>query len=115
MCDTLGLIPRCRQHPGVNQVSTLPPKRNSQSVRFTQTILQKKSKSSGPSLAGTAESRPQTPLSEASGRQSALGRSPRLVRAGSRILDKLQFFEERRRSLELLAGQARPSDEGSTP
>uniref|UniRef100_A0A8B9YBZ0 Ig-like domain-containing protein n=1 Tax=Bos mutus grunniens TaxID=30521 RepID=A0A8B9YBZ0_BOSMU len=60
----------------------------------------KKSKSSGPSLAGTAESRPQTPLSEASGRQSALGRSPRLVRAGSRILDKLQFFEERRRSLE---------------
>uniref|UniRef100_A0A481AXA4 Striated muscle preferentially expressed protein kinase n=1 Tax=Sus scrofa TaxID=9823 RepID=A0A481AXA4_PIG len=60
----------------------------------------KKSKSSGSSLAGTAESRPQTPLSEASGRQSALGRSPRLVRAGSRILDKLQFFEERRRSLE---------------
>uniref|UniRef100_A0A2R9ADV3 Striated muscle enriched protein kinase n=1 Tax=Pan paniscus TaxID=9597 RepID=A0A2R9ADV3_PANPA len=54
----------------------------------------KKSKSSGPSLAGT------TPLSEASGRLSALGRSPRLVRAGSRILDKLQFFEERRRSLE---------------
>ncbi|XP_077874191.1 striated muscle preferentially expressed protein kinase isoform X9 [Ictidomys tridecemlineatus] len=60
----------------------------------------KKSKSSGPSLAGTTESRPQTPLSEASGRLSALGRSPRLVRAGSRILDKLQFFEERRRSLE---------------
>ncbi|KAM6178636.1 striated muscle preferentially expressed protein kinase isoform 3-T3 [Rhynchocyon petersi] len=60
----------------------------------------RKSKSSGPSLAGTAESRPQTPLSEASGRLSALGRSPRLVRAGSRILDKLQFFEERRRSLE---------------
>ncbi|KAM4870415.1 striated muscle preferentially expressed protein kinase isoform X2 [Urocitellus parryii] len=60
----------------------------------------KKSKSSGPSLAGTTESRPQTPLSEASGRLSGLGRSPRLVRAGSRILDKLQFFEERRRSLE---------------
>ncbi|XP_023578816.1 striated muscle preferentially expressed protein kinase isoform X2 [Octodon degus] len=60
----------------------------------------KKSKLLGPSLVGTAESRPQTPLSETSGRQSALGRSPRLVRAGSRILDKLQFFEERRRSLE---------------
>ncbi|XP_077741431.1 striated muscle preferentially expressed protein kinase isoform X7 [Canis aureus] len=61
----------------------------------------KKSKPSGPSSpAGTAESRPQTPLSEASGRLSAPGRSPRLVRAGSRILDKLQFFEERRRSLE---------------
>ncbi|XP_075386144.1 striated muscle preferentially expressed protein kinase isoform X2 [Tenrec ecaudatus] len=60
----------------------------------------RKARSSGPSLAGTSESRPQTPLSEASGRLSALGRSPRLVRAGSRILDKLQFFEERRRSLE---------------
>ncbi|CAK7306586.1 Striated muscle preferentially expressed protein kinase [Vulpes lagopus] len=60
----------------------------------------KKPKPSGPSPAGTAESRPQTPLSEASGRLSAPGRSPRLVRAGSRILDKLQFFEERRRSLE---------------
>ncbi|XP_032967728.1 striated muscle preferentially expressed protein kinase isoform X3 [Rhinolophus ferrumequinum] len=60
----------------------------------------KKAKSSGPSLAGTVESRPQTPLSEASGRLSAQGRSPRLVRASSRILDKLQFFEERRRSLE---------------
>ncbi|XP_060049624.1 striated muscle preferentially expressed protein kinase isoform X2 [Erinaceus europaeus] len=46
-----------------------------------------------PKLSGP-ESRPQTPLSEAP------GRSPRLVRAGSRILDKLQFFEERRRSLE---------------
>ncbi|XP_054556079.1 striated muscle preferentially expressed protein kinase isoform X1 [Talpa occidentalis] len=60
----------------------------------------KKPKPSGPALAGAAESRPQTPLSEASGRLSALGRSPRLARAGSRILDKLQFFEERRRSLE---------------
>lgn len=60
----------------------------------------KKVKSSGPSLGGTVESRPQTPLSEASGRLSALGRSPRLARASSRIVDKLQFFEERRRSLE---------------
>lgn len=62
----------------------------------------KKAKPSpGPSPAGTAESRPQTPLSEASGRLSAPpGRSPRLARAGSRLLDRLQFFEERRRSLE---------------
>ncbi|XP_056663530.1 striated muscle preferentially expressed protein kinase isoform X2 [Monodelphis domestica] len=60
----------------------------------------KKPKSSGPSLAGTLESRSQTPLSEASGRLSGVRCSPRLVRAGSRILDKLQFFEERRRSLE---------------
>ncbi|XP_031223946.1 striated muscle preferentially expressed protein kinase isoform X8 [Mastomys coucha] len=69
-------------------------------ITTTEEKRGKKPKSSGPSLAGTVESRPQTPLSEASGRLSALGRSPRLVRAGSRILDKLQFFEERRRSLE---------------
>ncbi|XP_043850683.1 striated muscle preferentially expressed protein kinase isoform X2 [Dromiciops gliroides] len=60
----------------------------------------KKPKSSGPSLPGTLESRSQTPLSETSGRLSGVRCSPRLVRAGSRILDKLQFFEERRRSLE---------------
>lgn len=60
----------------------------------------KKVKPSGPSLVGPGESRPQSPLSEASGRLSALGRSPRLARASSRLLDKLQFFEDRRRSLE---------------
>ncbi|XP_063123485.1 striated muscle-specific serine/threonine-protein kinase isoform X11 [Rattus norvegicus] len=80
---------RCTQEPSLPEdITTTEEKRG------------KKPKSSGPSLAGTVESRPQTPLSEASGRLSALGRSPRLVRAGSRILDKLQFFEERRRSLE---------------
>ncbi|XP_031507003.1 striated muscle preferentially expressed protein kinase isoform X9 [Papio anubis] len=83
---------------------TSPHRRTQEPVLLEDTTTEekrgKKSKSSGPSLAGTAESRPQTPLSEASGRLSALGRSPRLVRAGSRILDKLQFFEERRRSLE---------------
>ncbi|XP_077011349.1 striated muscle preferentially expressed protein kinase isoform X7 [Tamandua tetradactyla] len=84
--------------------STSPHRRTQESVLPEDTTAEekrgKKSKSPGPSLAGTAESRPQTPLSEASGRLSALGRSPRLVRASSRILDKLQFFEERRRSLE---------------
>ncbi|XP_074169940.1 striated muscle preferentially expressed protein kinase isoform X13 [Rhinolophus sinicus] len=91
--------------------STQPPATPTSPHRRTQELVLpegttaeekrgKKAKSSGPSLAGTAESRPQTPLSEASGRLSAQGRSPRLVRASSRILDKLQFFEERRRSLE---------------
>ncbi|XP_003784966.1 striated muscle preferentially expressed protein kinase [Otolemur garnettii] len=83
---------------------TSPHRRTQEPLQPEDTIAEekrgKKSKSSGPSLAGTVESRSQTPLSEASGRLSALGRSPRLVRAGSRILDKLQFFEERRRSLE---------------
>ncbi|KAJ7346017.1 hypothetical protein JRQ81_001967 [Phrynocephalus forsythii] len=57
-------------------------------------------KSSGYSQAGTGESRPQTPLSEASSRVSVLRPSPKLPRSGSKIFDKLKFFEERRKSLE---------------
>lgn len=60
----------------------------------------KRPKSSGYSQAGTAESRPQTPLSEASSRVSVLRPSPKLPRSGSKIFDKLKFFEERRKSLE---------------
>ncbi|KAM4836377.1 striated muscle preferentially expressed protein kinase isoform 2-T2 [Thomomys bottae] len=79
---------------------TSPHRRTQEPVLLPEDYTAEEKRGKRPSLAGTAESRPQTPLSEASGRQSALGRSPRLVRAGSRILDKLQFFEERRRSLE---------------
>ncbi|XP_075773812.1 striated muscle preferentially expressed protein kinase [Pelodiscus sinensis] len=57
-------------------------------------------KSAGYSQASTLESRPQTPLSESSGRVSVLRHSPRLVRAGSKVSEKLRYFEERRRSLE---------------
>ncbi|XP_060543834.1 striated muscle preferentially expressed protein kinase isoform X2 [Pantherophis guttatus] len=57
-------------------------------------------KSSGYSQVGTGESRSQTPLSEASSRVSILRPSPKLPRSGSKIVDKLQFFEERRKSLE---------------
>ncbi|XP_042314697.1 LOW QUALITY PROTEIN: striated muscle preferentially expressed protein kinase [Sceloporus undulatus] len=60
----------------------------------------KRSKSSVYSQAGTGESRPQTPLSEASSRVSVLRPSPKLPRSGSKIFDKLKFFEERRKSLE---------------
>uniref|UniRef100_A0A2K5CQ59 Ig-like domain-containing protein n=1 Tax=Aotus nancymaae TaxID=37293 RepID=A0A2K5CQ59_AOTNA len=98
---------RKRSPPGPSAqpaaTTTSPHRRTQEPVLPEDTTAEekqgKKSKSSGPSLEGTAESRPQTPLSEASGRLSALGRSPRLVRAGSRILGKLHF-EERRRSLE---------------
>uniref|UniRef100_A0A670K409 Ig-like domain-containing protein n=1 Tax=Podarcis muralis TaxID=64176 RepID=A0A670K409_PODMU len=60
----------------------------------------KRPKSSGYSQACTGESRPQTPLSEASSRVSVLRPSPKLPRTGSKIFDKLKFFEERRKSLE---------------
>ncbi|KAH0621207.1 hypothetical protein JD844_022280 [Phrynosoma platyrhinos] len=60
----------------------------------------KRPKSSVYSQAGTGESRPQTPLSEASSRVSVLRPSPKLPRSGSKIFDKLKFFEERRKSLE---------------
>ncbi|XP_044293904.1 striated muscle preferentially expressed protein kinase isoform X2 [Varanus komodoensis] len=60
----------------------------------------KRPKSSGYSQAGTGESRPQTPLSEASSRVSVLRPSPKLPRSGSKIFDKFKFFEERRKSLE---------------
>ncbi|XP_025022994.1 striated muscle preferentially expressed protein kinase [Python bivittatus] len=60
----------------------------------------KRPKSSGYSQVGTGESRPQTPLNEASSRVSILRPSPKLPRSGSKIVDKLKFFEERRKSLE---------------
>lgn len=59
----------------------------------------KKPKSSGYSQGSTQESRPQTPMSDTSGRISVRA-SPKLVRAGSKIFERLQYFEERRRSLE---------------
>ncbi|XP_065607086.1 striated muscle preferentially expressed protein kinase isoform X4 [Cyrtonyx montezumae] len=55
----------------------------------------KKPKSQG----STQDSRPPTPMSDASGRISVRA-SPKLVRAGSRIFERLQYFEERRGSLE---------------
>ncbi|NXE46612.1 SPEG kinase, partial [Casuarius casuarius] len=59
----------------------------------------KKPKSSGYSQASTQESRPQTPMSDASSRIS-IRASPKLVRSGSKIFERLQYFEERRKSLE---------------
>ncbi|XP_078535314.1 striated muscle preferentially expressed protein kinase isoform X2 [Lissotriton helveticus] len=60
----------------------------------------KKPKSSGYSQASTQESRPQTPQSEASSRVSVLRPSPKLIRSGSKIFDKLKYLEERRKSLD---------------
>ncbi|XP_075465724.1 striated muscle preferentially expressed protein kinase isoform X4 [Ascaphus truei] len=60
----------------------------------------KKPKSSAGSQASGQESRPQTPLSETSGRVSILRASPKLIRSGSKIFEKLRCLEERRKSLD---------------
>ncbi|KAJ6665501.1 hypothetical protein lerEdw1_003342 [Lerista edwardsae] len=97
------------QPPGASRGTTPPvaPRRkllmppefqDTASEEFDEKL--KRPKSSGYSQAGTGESRPQTPLSEASSRVSVLRPSPKLPRSGSKIFDKLKFFEERRKSLE---------------
>ncbi|XP_030064611.1 striated muscle preferentially expressed protein kinase [Microcaecilia unicolor] len=60
----------------------------------------KKAKSSTHSQTSAQDSRPQTPMSETSGRVSVLRPSPKLVRSGSKIFDKLKYLEERRKSLD---------------
>lgn len=62
---------------------------------YEEKIKKPKSQSQG----STQDSRPATPMSDASGRISVRA-SPKLVRAGSRIFERLQYFEERRGSLE---------------
>ncbi|XP_060117589.1 striated muscle preferentially expressed protein kinase isoform X2 [Heteronotia binoei] len=97
------------QPPGVSRGPTPPvaPRRkllmppefqDTASEEFDEKL--KRPKSSGYSQTGTGESRPQTPLSEASSHVSILRPSPKLPRSGSKIFDKLKFFEERRKSLE---------------
>lgn len=82
-----------------------PRKKSSVPAEYQDTVAEeyeekiKKPKSSGYSQGSTQESRPQTPMSDASGRISVRA-SPKLVRAGSKIFERLQYFEERRRSLE---------------
>ncbi|NXJ59835.1 SPEG kinase, partial [Rostratula benghalensis] len=92
--------------PGVPSFTPVTPrKKSSVPAEYQDTVPEeyeekiKKPKSSGYSQGSTQESRPQTPMSDTSGRISVRA-SPKLVRAGSRILERLQYFEERRRSLE---------------
>ncbi|KAM9235530.1 striated muscle preferentially expressed protein kinase [Leptosomus discolor] len=92
--------------PGVPSFTPVTPrKKSSVPAEYQDTVPEeyeekiKKPKSSGYSQGSTQESRPQTPMSDASGRISVRA-SPKLVRAGSKIFERLQYFEERRRSLE---------------
>ncbi|KAJ7405270.1 striated muscle preferentially expressed protein kinase isoform X1 [Willisornis vidua] len=92
--------------PGVPSFTPVTPrKKSSVPVEYKDVVPEeyeekiKKPKSSGYSQGSTQESRPQTPMSDTSGRISVRA-SPKLVRAGSRIFERLQYFEERQRSLE---------------
>uniref|UniRef100_A0A8C3Q3Z9 Uncharacterized protein n=1 Tax=Geospiza parvula TaxID=87175 RepID=A0A8C3Q3Z9_GEOPR len=92
--------------PGVPSFTPVTPrKKSSVPVEYQDIVPEeyeekiKKPKSSGYSQGSTQDSRPQTPMSDASGRISVRA-SPKLVRAGSRIFERLQYFEERQRSLE---------------
>lgn len=92
--------------PGVPSFTPVTPRKKSSVPAEYQDVVPeeyeekiKKPKSSAYSQGSTLESRPQTPMSDASGRISVRA-SPKLVRAGSRIFERLQFFEERQRSLE---------------
>ncbi|XP_037999589.1 striated muscle preferentially expressed protein kinase isoform X3 [Motacilla alba alba] len=92
--------------PGVPSFTPVTPrKKSSVPVEYQDIVPEeyeekiKKPKSSGYSQGSTQESRPQTPMSDTSGRISVRA-SPKLVRAGSRIFERLQYFEERQRSLE---------------
>ncbi|XP_074685021.1 striated muscle preferentially expressed protein kinase isoform X1 [Strix aluco] len=92
--------------PGVPSFTPVTPrKKSSVPAEYQDTVPEdyeekiKKPKSSAYSQGSTQESRPQTPMSDASGRISVRA-SPKLVRSGSKIFERLQYFEERRRSLE---------------
>ncbi|KAJ7405636.1 hypothetical protein BTVI_68141 [Pitangus sulphuratus] len=92
--------------PGVPSFTPVTPrKKSSVPVEYQDVVPEeyeekiKRPKSSGYSQGSTQESRPQTPMSDTSGRISVRA-SPKLVRAGSRIFERLQYFEERQRSLE---------------
>lgn len=92
--------------PGVPSFTPITPRKKSLvPAEYQDTVTEeyeekiKKPKSSGYSQGSTQDSRPQTPMSDGSGRISVRA-SPKLVRASSKIFERLQYFEERRRSLE---------------
>ncbi|XP_069588875.1 striated muscle preferentially expressed protein kinase isoform X1 [Ranitomeya imitator] len=94
--------------PGGRGPSTplTPRKKTLMPSQYQDTVVEefeekvKRPKSSAGSQVSGQESRPLTPLSESSGRVSILRASPKLVRSGSKIFEKLRCLEERRKSLD---------------
>ncbi|XP_018410416.1 PREDICTED: striated muscle preferentially expressed protein kinase-like [Nanorana parkeri] len=106
--------PRLGQRPSANPLPSgrglpnplTPRKKTQMPSQYQDTVAEefeekvKRPKSSAGSQVSGQESRPQTPVSESSGRVSILRASPKLVRSGSKIFDKLRCLEERRKSLD---------------
>ncbi|XP_056393002.1 striated muscle preferentially expressed protein kinase isoform X2 [Hyla sarda] len=83
-----------------------PRKKTLMPSQYQDTVIEefeekvKRPKSSAGSQVSGQDSRPVTPLSESSGRVSILRASPKLIRSGSKIFEKLRCLEERRKSLD---------------
>ncbi|XP_073490417.1 striated muscle preferentially expressed protein kinase isoform X2 [Aquarana catesbeiana] len=106
--------PRLGQRPSANPIPSsrgqstplTPRKKTQMPSQYQDSVAEefeekvKRPKSSAGSQVSGQESRPQTPVSESSGRVSILRASPKLVRSGSKIFDKLRCLEERRKSLD---------------
>ncbi|XP_075173221.1 striated muscle preferentially expressed protein kinase isoform X3 [Anomaloglossus baeobatrachus] len=106
--------PRVGQWPAANPLPSgrgpstplTPRKKTLMPSQYQDTVVEefeekvKRPKSSAGSQVSGQESRPVTPLSESSGRVSILRASPKLVRSGSKIFEKLRCLEERRKSLD---------------
>ncbi|KAG8432211.1 hypothetical protein GDO86_016744 [Hymenochirus boettgeri] len=104
--------PRIGQRPSIipagrgPSTPVTPRKKTTMPPHYQDTVSEemedkiKRPKSSAGSQASGQDSRPVTPLSETSGRVSILRASPKLVRSGSKIFEKLRNLEERRKSLD---------------
>ncbi|XP_041431903.1 striated muscle preferentially expressed protein kinase-like isoform X2 [Xenopus laevis] len=104
--------PRIGQRPAIipagrgPSTPVTPRKKTTMPNQYQDTVTEeveekiRRPKSSVGSQASGQDSRPVTPLSETSGRVSILRASPKLVRSGSKIFEKLRCLEERRKSLD---------------
>uniref|UniRef100_A0A8C5QJT3 non-specific serine/threonine protein kinase n=1 Tax=Leptobrachium leishanense TaxID=445787 RepID=A0A8C5QJT3_9ANUR len=103
----LGQRPAAVTIPGRGPSTPLTPRKKTvMPSQFQDTVSEefedkvKRPKSSAGSQVSGQDSRPVTPVSETSGRVSILRASPKLVRSGSKIFERLRMVEERRKSLD---------------
>ncbi|CAH2305292.1 striated muscle-specific serine threonine-kinase-like isoform X2 [Pelobates cultripes] len=103
----LGQRPAAIVIPGRGPSTPLTPRKKTvMPSQYQDTVSEefeekvKRPKSSAGSQVSGQDSRPVTPVSDTSGRVSILRASPKLVRSGSKIFERLRTVEERRKSLD---------------
>ncbi|XP_063285379.1 striated muscle preferentially expressed protein kinase isoform X2 [Pelobates fuscus] len=103
----LGQRPAAIVIPGRGPSTPLTPRKKTvMPSQYQDTVSEefeekvKRPKSSAGSQVSGQDSRPVTPVSDTSGRMSILRASPKLVRSGSKIFERLRTVEERRKSLD---------------